>query len=193
MTDLVSNTGPGGAELAFERLYSEHHRAVLGYCSRRVPRADAWDAASEVFIVAWRKLDNVPDGAEARAWLLGVAYRVLANHRRGTQRRGKLVERVSQLGAGSPSSPEEQLIRSEAGLEVIDALARLKPKDREVLQLATWEELAPAEIAEVLGISRDAVDQRYSRAKRRLARELEGRPTFKRRATQAESEKGGVA
>src|SRR5690606_8089851 len=77
-------------------LFEAHHTAVLGYVSRRAGSADrAADVFSEVFLVAWRRLDDVPPGAEARLWLFGVARRTLANARRATRRRDALVERLS--------------------------------------------------------------------------------------------------
>ena len=193
MADRSAKTQESGVgDAALERLFWAHHRAVLAYCARRVGRSDAWDAASEVFIVAWKRLDEVPAGDDARPWLLAVAHRVLANQRRGSARRLRLFERAAKEDRGRVQWPEEQLIRNEDAREVIEGLARLRPPDREILQLVTWEELSPVEIAGVLGISREAVDQRYSRAKRRLARELERRPLLHRRATEPTSEKGGA-
>ena len=78
------------AEISFATLYRQHHRAVLAYCARRASPADAWDAASEVFVVAWRRLNDVPAVEHARPWLYGVAFRVLANQRRSTHRRIRL-------------------------------------------------------------------------------------------------------
>ena len=49
-----------GTDVPFERLYAVHHRAVLAYCARRVSRWDAWDAAAEVFVVAWRRIEDIP-------------------------------------------------------------------------------------------------------------------------------------
>ncbi len=54
----------------------------------------------------------------------------------------------------------------------MEAISKLRPADQEVLRLTLWEESSPTEIAVVLGISRTAVDQRYARAKRRLAKVL---------------------
>jgi RNA polymerase sigma-70 factor (ECF subfamily) len=88
--------------------------------------------------------------------------------------------------------PEEQLLRVEQDREVIEALARLKLTDREIITLTLWDELSPVEIAQVLGISRDAVDQRYSRAKRRLSKELGIDVRSTRRATRSEATEGGV-
>lgn len=178
-------------EREFEALYTAHHRAVLAYCARRASRTDAWDAASEVFLVAWRRLDDAPPPTEARAWLLGVAYKVLSNQRRGTQRRRRLAAKATPAELNGGRQPDEQLIRSEDETAVIAALRRLRAADREILQLSLWEEMAPVDIATVLGISRAAVDQRYSRAKRRLAREMNLTVSASDRATQPNE--GGAA
>jgi RNA polymerase sigma factor (sigma-70 family) len=163
---------PGPDDAAFERLYREHHRTVLAYCARRVSPSDSWDAAAEVFVIAWRRLGEVPTGDGERPWLLGVAYRVLSNQRRASFRRALLAGRVASIRAARPSWPEEILIRHEEDTLVLAALARLRPKDREIIKLTIWDELTPVEIAAVLGITREAVDQRYSRARRRIARTL---------------------
>jgi RNA polymerase sigma factor (sigma-70 family) len=175
----------------FERLYASHHRDVLAYCARRTSRPDAWDAAAEVFVVAWRRLDEVPPSDEERAWLLGVAYRVLANQRRAERRRRRLGRRAAGVAGETVPSPDELLVRTEESQRVIDALARLRGPDREIIQMTLWEELTPAEIAEALGISRGAVDQRFYRAKRRLASELQRRRALGGSATQVTMEKGG--
>jgi RNA polymerase sigma-70 factor (ECF subfamily) len=145
-----------------------------------------------VFVVAWRRLDEVPSGDDARAWLLGVAYKVLGNQRRAERRRRRLGERASRAGSDVDARPDAQLIRNEEAAEVIDALGRLRPADREIIQLSLWEELEPIQIAAVLGISRAAVDQRYSRAKRRLARQLKRPSPWTGRATQLHTREGGV-
>lgn len=181
-----------GRNAAFEALYSAHHRTVLAYCARRASRSDAWDAASEVFVVAWRRFGDVPETDEARAWVLGVAYRTLANQRRSEQRRRRLIQRAARAGDDTAPLPDTQLIRNEEEAEIIAALSRLRPADREILRLTLWEELSPADIAVALSISRAAVDQRYSRAKRRLARELNQPTMIQGRATRITHEEGGA-
>ena len=57
---------------------------------------------------------------------------------------------------------------------LVEAVARLRPDDQEVLRLVTWEELSHSQIAEVLGISVTAVGQRIHRATNRLRRQLKG-------------------
>ena len=62
---------------------------------------------------------------------------------------------------------------SEEDQILIRALNQLRRSDREILKLATWEKLPHSSIGELLGITQAAVDQRISRARKRLAKELE--------------------
>jgi DNA-directed RNA polymerase specialized sigma24 family protein len=72
----------------FEQVYALHHAGILGYVLRRTGNADdAADVIAETFLTAWRRIDDVPAAEAARPWLYGVARRVLANQRRGEQRR----------------------------------------------------------------------------------------------------------
>ena len=68
----------------FESLFREHHAAVRGYALRRGPPDMAPDVVAETFLVAWRRLDDVP--ADPLPWLYGVARRGLANARRSADR-----------------------------------------------------------------------------------------------------------
>ncbi len=158
----------------FSGLYATHVDALLGYALRRVDRSvDAADIVSDTFLVAWRRLSDVPDGDAARLWLYGVARKTLANHRRGEGRRSALGARLrSDLAATVPDHAfavtERETVRA--------ALGRLADRDREILELAAWEELEPREIAEVLGISPVAVRSRLSRSRARLRQVLGNDP-----------------
>jgi RNA polymerase sigma factor (sigma-70 family) len=69
------------------------------------------------------------------------------------------------------------LVRSEDHRVVLDASARLKPVDQEILRLTLWEELSHSDVAIVLGIEVTAVKQRAYRARQNLTdeyRELTG-------------------
>jgi len=150
----------------FHALFEAHHRAVFAYALRRTSSAtDAEEVAAETFAIAWRRRDDVPAGNEARPWLLGTARRVLANQRRGAERRARLTLRLRERReTASASSPGDTA--------VLEALAQLKPEDQELLRLVAWEELGNAEIAAVLGITANAVAIRLHRARARFAREL---------------------
>src|SRR5690242_18532311 len=83
----------------FDQLFAAHYGAVRAYVVRRSGAAPGDDVLSETFLVAWRRLDAVPE--DGLPWLLGVARRVLANQRRGAARRAALVERLSSLTSRS--------------------------------------------------------------------------------------------
>ncbi|MFD1540590.1 RNA polymerase sigma factor [Nonomuraea guangzhouensis] len=159
----------------FEAVYRGTYEQMLGYALRRCASAeDAADVVAETYMIAWRRVSELPDGEAARMWLYGVARKVLANHHRGERRRAAwheaFVAEARRLQSVADRSPE-----SEAVAEVI---AQLSEADREVLILALWEDLDPGRIAEVLGCSRNAVRIRLYRARRRFARALsqEGAP-----------------
>ena len=79
----------------FEQLYRETRRDLLAYVWRRTPSPeDAADALAETYLIAWRKLDSLPRGGEARLWLFGVARNVL---RRGATRQNALSAMVEPL------------------------------------------------------------------------------------------------
>ena len=75
-----------GTERRFQDLYDRHFRDVLAYCLRRAPSADGYDAANEVFAIAWRRIEDVPAGEAAVPWLFVVAKRVLYRRWRSTHR-----------------------------------------------------------------------------------------------------------
>jgi RNA polymerase sigma-70 factor (ECF subfamily) len=161
------------AQIRFTKLYREQGRAVLAYALRRVAEPeDAADVVAETFLVAWRRLGEVPIGDGARLWLYGVARLVLANAQRAERRRTRLGVRLAEtLRTEVAAAPEP---RGEAAA-VLRAIAALGDEDRELLLLVTWEELSPGEAARVLGTTALAARSRLHRARRRLRRVLEER------------------
>src|SRR5579862_5304806 len=60
----------------FEALFRKHIAGIASYCRWRSPTtSEAEDAVAEVFLVAWRRLDDVPGGEAARPWLYATARR----------------------------------------------------------------------------------------------------------------------
>ena len=127
---------------------------------------DAEDVAAETFVIAWRKLDAIPE--EALPWLYAVARRVLANQRRGLGRRERLAAllRVEDV-------PTPMRVGDDIDGPAFLALASLSPADQELLRLVAWEELGNRQIAAVLGITANAVAIRLHRARSRFAEALE--------------------
>ena len=153
---------------AYRRVYEENFVAVYRYvCARVDGRTNAEDIIQDVFVVAWRRLDTLPAGREGTMWLLGVARRLVASHRRVETRRHRLLGRLgnqrqaSAAGDGGDDS------------ELDTAMASLRPSDKELLGLLFWDGLSREEAAEVLGCSVNAVYVRLHRLRQRLAERLD--------------------
>lgn len=169
----------------FEALFRAHAGAVRTYVCRRCGADAADDLVADVFVIAWRRLDDVPD--DPLPWLLGVARKLLANRRRGEARRRALLGRIR-------SEPLEAMpvweAQSDFGESVLRLLSGLRERDREALLLVAWEGLSAAQAAKVLGVSANAFAARLSRARRRFAVALAAEPG--QRDRQPRSEKGMV-
>ncbi len=144
----------------FEDLFRAHAEAVHRYVRRRCAPSDAQDLTADVLVVAWRRRQDVPEGAEL-PWLYRTASYVLANH----HRKGRPIP-VEHL----PEEPEDV---DPADLAISDdevraVLAALSPRDRRILLLHAWEGMDGEGLAEVLGISRGGADAALSRARARL-------------------------
>ncbi|OZV72577.1 RNA polymerase subunit sigma [Micromonospora echinospora] len=157
------------AEKQFTELYGRHHGDVWRYVARRVVGSDVGDVVAEVFLVAWRRLSDVPSGS-ALPWLYGVARLVLANEARGRRRWQELTLRVAAEPDRSVTVDHADEVVSQHDIAV--AFSRLPDADQEVLRLVAWERLTAAEAAVVLGQSRATCAMRLMRARRRLRAQL---------------------
>ena len=77
--------GGQSGEARLEALFDEHYSAVRTYARRRAPEALVDDVVAETFLVAWRRIDELPD--DVRPWLLGVARKTLSTQLRSARRR----------------------------------------------------------------------------------------------------------
>ena len=151
----------------FEALFAAHYREVHRYALRRVEPVIAEDIANETFLVAWRRLERVPE--PALPWLYATAAHVLANHRRGAARQARRERAVAGEPPAAARDPAERFAERDAALRAFLALGE---KDRETLRLVAWERLSLADAARAAGVSRAALAMRVHRARRRLAARL---------------------
>jgi RNA polymerase sigma factor (sigma-70 family) len=154
--------------IRFETLYRAQGGAVRAFVHRRVPPAAADDVVADVFVIAWRRLDDAP--AEEFAWLLRIARGVLANRRRVEARRVALRDR---LAANATVERAETADRLDDDSVVMRALQTLSERDQELLLLVAWDGLDRPQAAHALGISPSTFSVRLHRARRRLARAAE--------------------
>lgn len=166
---MVTAGVTSGTSEAFERLYVAQYESIYSYVRRRMHSPEVSDAVAEVFMVAWRRIDELPPPPQDRLWLFGVAHRCVLAHQR---RRWNQLRLISNLAA-QPNRIE--LIETghdypQNGIRA--AVQTLGDKDREVLILLYWDGLSHAEAAAVLGCSVNAVALRVKKAKTRLQSKL---------------------
>jgi RNA polymerase sigma-70 factor (ECF subfamily) len=151
----------------FEALYAANVKDLISYAIRRSSNThDAVEVVSESLLIAWRRIDLVPDGIEARLWLYGVVRNVMNNSRRTSKRQKRLIEKVSSL-LESDHQDETRSPDSRASY-VHEALKQLRPIEAEVIRLNMWEELTPAQIAVHLQLLPETVRTHLHRGKLKL-------------------------
>lgn len=156
----------------FEAVFRANYRRVLAFALRRsVDRDSAEEIVSETFLVAWRRLEAVPED-DPLPWLLATARNLLANQRRAARRREAAGPRVALDSVDPPDSAApipEQVAERQAFAR---AFSVLRLRDREVLALSAWEGLSPREGGWVMGCSAATFSLRLHRARARLLKEL---------------------
>lgn len=184
----IHETGPPDREHRFAALFQQAYSPVLRFIERRVHPTHAEDIASEVFLVAWRRLDDIPAGHDdARAWLFGVARLTLLAGLRGEQRRVALGVRVlahERLVTRPVGDLDPDLVAQR--LDLAQAWTRLSAVHQEALALSVWDGLDAPRAARVLGISPVAYRLRLSRARKALRAHADALP-------QASTEPAAVA
>ena len=130
---------------------------------------DARDAVQDAFVKAYGALGRFRDGGPFRPWLLQIVANEARNRRRSAGRRARLALRACAVVSGDAApSPETTALAHERRDVLVDGLARLDERDREVLVHRFLLELGEEETAAVLGVRRGTVKSRTSRALERL-------------------------
>ncbi|MGP4110228.1 RNA polymerase sigma factor [Streptomyces sp. 4N509B] len=159
---------------AFRHLFTSYSRLVYGYAARATGDVSvAEDVLSLTFLEAWRLRAKLRDEGETpRPWLMGIAVNVLRNVTRARRRHARAMARLP--AAPVMPDPADEVVGRIADAERLaaarSALARLRPREREVVMLCVWSGLSYAEAAEALGVRVGTVRSRLSRARDRLRR-----------------------
>lgn len=151
------------------RLWDAYSRRVLGYALRHVDRDQAQEVLAETFLVAWRRLADVP--GDPLPWLIVVARNTIRAANRSHYRRTVLASQVARLAAisGAAVGPEEVVAERDA---LLRGLAALTPREREAVLLVAWDGLTAEQAAAVAGCSRTAFKGCLHRARERLQASL---------------------
>ncbi len=167
---------------AFEQLLLLHQKRVYNLCLRMCANPDdALDLSQEAFIKAWKALGQYQFEASFSTWLFRLTSNVCIDFLRRKKRRQEtsLTENYEDSDDGAELQltdaqplPEEQAITNETRLELAQAMARLAPDHRAILQLRVIENLPYEQIAEILDIRVGTVKSRLARARIQLRKIL---------------------
>lgn len=160
---------------SFDDVFAAELEPVHRYLARRFGNALADDLATETFAIAFRRWGDLDPSRPARPWLYGIAANVARHHRRKEQR---MLRAYARAGV-TPTVDENDLLGDRLESEtaehaLAEALAALRPSEREVLLLNAWAELTDSEIADALSLPVGTVKSRLSRAHQHLRRHLSG-------------------
>jgi RNA polymerase sigma-70 factor (ECF subfamily) len=160
-----------GDASAFDAVFAAYRRRLFGYLVRMTRRRDvAEDLLQEVMVRLAQHAKRLAGDTRLGPWLFTVAHRLVISWSRAQAVRAQLAGDLPvREPAADARSPAEALADSQAQAALEHALANLAPAYREVVLLVGLEGLAPAEVAEILGIRADAVRQRLARARTELA------------------------
>lgn len=142
---------------------------LLAYLVRRVPSAeDAADLYGQTMLIAWEKIKKLPrDPERQRMWLFVIAANTLSNHRRTSQRRLTLTDRLRDVLATTAMSAE-----ADGAYAVRDAVLRLHEAQRELVMLIHWDGFTIVDAAELLGLNPSTARSRYAAARQTLREAL---------------------
>jgi len=134
----------------FEKVVEQHGGTVLRVCRVLLGVHDAEDAWSETFLAAMRAYPELPDSANAEAWLVTIAHRKAIDVLRARKRQPAPVGELPDepTGLGLPGAAD--------GSDLWQAVRALPEKQRQAVAYHYVAGLAYAEIADILGGSTDA-------------------------------------
>ena len=157
-----------GDQAAFSRLVEAYQRPVYNLCYRMLSNApEAEDAAQETFVRMYTKLHTYQPDRKLSSWVLSIASHYCIDRLR--RRRGQWLSLDEEpMATTLPSQnrgPEDLALRSESRDEVQRLVDMLPAAYRVPLILRYWYDLSYAEIAEVMGLTVQAVKSRLHRAR----------------------------
>lgn len=174
---VEGGTPAGWVSLEFASLYDEHSRAIFYLALRFLGNPQkAEDATHDVFLKAFRRLDQFRGEASVRTWLYRIALNHCQNlcqswHNRHIQANSE--DAVWENSTAKTDSPLRVLETKELGQRIQKTLDALSDEYRLLLLLVADEELSYEEIAALVGQSTDAVRGKLHRARKAFAAHFE--------------------
>lgn len=175
---VLINKAKEGNQNAFTRLYNKYLRTIRSVIYDIVRNKDVTDdLISVTFTKAWFKLATYTNHISFEMWLKTIAINSSIDYIRRTKREKYDYEldnedNCYQVRSSADDSPEEVYIFHETNSRLADALKRLKPSYRSILELRTTENLSYKEISDRLGLTESQVKSRLNNAREKLKKLL---------------------
>jgi RNA polymerase sigma-70 factor (ECF subfamily) len=158
-----------GDDEAFDDLYRRYYPRLRLYCTRRVhDRHIAEELAQEAFIRALRAMPRFAGERRFYPWMTVIAGRLCIDH----HRRAARVETAADVDTGSVEADHDAVFAAVDHLHLGQAMARVAPRHREVLDLREQQGWSYQEIAEHLDVPLTTVEALLHRARKALRREF---------------------
>ena len=177
MSPVLAQAVPVVDDLDFEAVYRLHAAAVYRFCLSQLRElAPAEDATADVFAAALRAWHRVEHGADVKLWLFGIARNVVADHYRAARRRERLHQLLSRRHRTSGVPDPEGAVELRDDVRRVGAvIATLKRRDQVLLGLRVSSDMSHRDIAQVMGMSEEAVRVAIHRAVKKIRMQLESR------------------
>ncbi len=167
---------PARAARTLDDLYRRHAPEIFRYTFAVLGnRADAEDVTQATFVNALRALERGEQPRKPANWLLAISHNLMRQRFRQERARPAQVELEGDLP--QPLQPDDE---TPSVGELVSALGRIPPSQREAIVMREFEGRSYAEIAEILGVTTSALETLLFRARRSLAGELENLVTCAR-------------
>ena len=164
----------GGDKHAMQALFARHRMSIYRWLLRFVSNETlAEDLLSEVFLDVWRQAGRFEGRASVSTWLISIVrFKALSARRRRTE--AELDEKIETTVADPANDPEAALQEKNRGELLRQALTRLSPEHREIIDLVYYHEKSVDECAHILGIPAATVKTRMFYARKKLAELVKG-------------------
>ena len=158
-----------GDKLAMQALFARHRTPVYRWLLRFVGNETvAEDLLSDVFFDVWQQAGRFERRSAVSTWLLSIArFKALSVHRRRTD--APLDETIEATVADSADDPEIALQKKSRSELLRQAVMRLSPDHREIIDLIYYHEKSVDDCALILGIPAATVKTRMFYARKKLA------------------------
>jgi len=167
--NLVAAALEGDAE-SFSRLCEQHYPALMAIAySQLADRGMAEDAAQEALLAAYRGIAKLKKPRQFAGWLTSICRNIAIDmaRARARERHAESEDCSPVLGPSRHENDTVALVRA--------IILRLEPGMRDVVYLRYYSRMSYGRIAQMLGISEEAVNGRLRRAKDRIRRDLQRR------------------